>query len=639
MSSRHVSPPWLTVTVLAVSGMVSSLQFTLAIPVLPAMSAILHATPNDASWVVTATLLASTVATPILARLADMYGKRRMLVVVLGVMTAGSVIAALGASYPAVITGRAMQGFATALIPIGISLLRDQLPPERVSSAVALMSATLGIGSALGMPLSGVLYAGFGWHAIFWFTAIVGALFIVLMFVCVNESPVRTGGRFDIGGAALLSVVLTATLLVISKVGNWDILVISALALIAGGGFLAWVFLQLRVGHPMVDVRTAARRPVLLTNLASVFVTMAMFANMLLTVQHVQAPVEGGHGLGLSIIETGLVMLPSGVAMVLLAPLSGWLLNRLGGRPVLALGSFIMVGGFVFRVFLSATVIEIVIGSAIVGVGTALSFAAMPMLIMSSVPLTETASANGLNSLSRSLGTALCSALIALAVSTLSVSIEGREFLSPDGVVLCFWLASASALAGGVISLLIPRAAGSAGRVASLRGESEVLLSGRVIFKAGDKPRAPATVIFMNLDGTPVDWSRADLDGSFSAVLPNPGRYLAVANAPGWAPQTQFVEAAGPETEWNANVSQPLTLSGVVTKNGAVYPHALIAVYRASGDFITSQRCDGAGRYQVPLPPAGPYLITAFDPEGGWAHTGKTVLDIRPVVLDIEVPP
>jgi MFS family permease len=262
------------VATLCVCGTVVALQQTLVVPLLPDFPEILGTTPENASWLVTSTLLASAVATPIISRLADMFGKRLMMVISMLVMVAGSVIAALGASFGMVVTGRALQGFAAALIPVGISIMRDELPREKIASAVALMSATLGIGGAVGLPLSGVIYEHLGWHAIFWGSALVGALLIGAVVAIVPESAIRTRGTFDYLGAVLLSVALTSMLLAITKGGSWGwtsertlVLLVLAAVMLA-----MWVPVELRVGQPLVDLRTSSRRPVLLTNIASVLV-------------------------------------------------------------------------------------------------------------------------------------------------------------------------------------------------------------------------------------------------------------------------------------------------------------------------------------------------------------------------------
>jgi MFS family permease len=259
--SRRKSPTWAIIAVLSLCGTVVALQQTMVIPLLPDFPAILGVSPDDASWLVTATLLTAAVATPIMSRLADMFGKRLMMILCMVTMTAGSVIAALGDAFLTVIIGRSLQGFAAALIPIGISIMRDELPKEKVGSAVALMSATLGIGSALGLPLSGIIYENLGWQAIFWTSAGAGLALIVGVLSLVSESTVKTRGQFDFVGAILLTVALTALLLGISKGGTWGwgSEPVILLLVVTVGSLVVWFPYELKVGQPLVDLRTSAK--------------------------------------------------------------------------------------------------------------------------------------------------------------------------------------------------------------------------------------------------------------------------------------------------------------------------------------------------------------------------------------------
>ena len=205
-SAPKQMPIWRVVAVLCLAGTTVSLQQTMVIPLLPGFQELLHISTDNVSWLVTATLVTSAVATPVVARLADSYGKRLMMLVCIILMTVGSLVAALSAgSFVVLLIGRSLQGFSAALIPVGISILRDELPKERVGSAVALMSATLGIGGALGLPLGGILFQRFGWTSVFWVSVVVG----VAILVAVLTRRLRVGGqdprpfRFPRGRAAL----------------------------------------------------------------------------------------------------------------------------------------------------------------------------------------------------------------------------------------------------------------------------------------------------------------------------------------------------------------------------------------------------------------------------------------------------
>ena len=315
------------------------------------------------------------------------------------------------------------------------------------------MSATLGIGGAVGLPLSGVIYESFGWQAVFWGSVVMSVLMLVLVLTIVPESTVRTPARFDWVGAILMSVALTSLLLGISKGGHWGWTSQWTLLsfLVAVVVFAVWAPWELRTGQPLVDLRTSVRRPVLLTNIASLLAGFAMFANLLVATQQLQLPVASGVGFGLGVTEAGLAMLPGGVLMILMAPVSASITRRFGARVTLISGLTVTGLGYVVRVLADSTVLELLIGVAIVSIGIAVSFAAMPVLIMQSVPITETASANGLNTVVRSIGTSTCSATVAAVLTASTVSIGGVDFPSVAAVHATSWLAAGAALLGAAV--------------------------------------------------------------------------------------------------------------------------------------------------------------------------------------------
>jgi MFS family permease len=153
-------------------------------------------------------------------------------------------------------------------------------------------------------------------------------------------------------------------------------------------------------------------------------------------------------------------MVPSGLAMVVFAPLSGRIIRNFGGKTALMAGALVMILGYVGRVFLYDSIAWVIIGSTVVGVGTAIAYAAMPTLIMGAVPITETASANGLNSLVRFIGTSTSSAALAALFTSVTMMVGDIQFPSFDAFRNIFWLAAAASAASMLAAAFIPRTTG-----------------------------------------------------------------------------------------------------------------------------------------------------------------------------------
>ncbi|MFF9803445.1 MFS transporter, partial [Streptomyces rochei] len=173
------------VAVLAFAGIVVALMQTLVIPIVPELPRLLDASASNTAWAVTATLLAASVATPVVGRLGDMFGKRRMLLVSIVLLVSGSVVCALADSLVPMIIGRGLQGLAAAVVPLGISIMRDALPADRLAGSTALMSASLGVGGALGLPAAAFIADKWDWHLLFWVSAALGALAFLLVLMVV----------------------------------------------------------------------------------------------------------------------------------------------------------------------------------------------------------------------------------------------------------------------------------------------------------------------------------------------------------------------------------------------------------------------------------------------------------------------
>ncbi|MEU6553576.1 MFS transporter [Streptomyces sp. NPDC046915] len=451
--------PNAVVTVLALAGITVSLMQTLVIPIVPELPVYLHASASNAAWAVTATLLAAAVATPVAGRLGDMFGKRLMLLASLVLLVSGSVVCALSDSLVPMIAGRALQGLAAAVVPLGISIMRDELPAERLAGSTALMSASLGVGGALGLPAAAFIADHYDWHVLFWTSATLGVVSLALVRALVPESQVRTGGRFDAVGALGLAAGLVSLLLAVSKGADWGWGSGTTLGLFGAAVVVlaAWGWYELRTAQPLVDLRTTVRRQVLFTNLASIAFGFSMFAMSLVLPQLLQLPTQTGYGLGRSMLTVGLVLAPQGLVMMGFAPVSAAITKAKGPKVTLMCGAVIVAVGYGLNVLLMSEVWHLVLVSCVIGAGVGFAYGAMPALIMGAVPAAETAAANSLNTLMRSIGTSVASAVAGVILAQMTISLGGHALPSENGFKVVMALGASAAVLAFVLASFLPR--------------------------------------------------------------------------------------------------------------------------------------------------------------------------------------
>lgn len=452
------SRQWSVVAVLAFAGLCASFMFTLVVPIQSKLPELLNAPREDTAWVVTVTLLTAAIATPIAGRLGDLYGKRRIVLVLLGLLIVGSLIAALSTDLVGILIGRALQGPVTGVVPLGIAILRDVLHADHLGTAISLISATMGVGGAVGLPISAIITERADWHLLFWVAAALGASVFALVLWIVPVSVLRSPGRFDYLGAVGLALGLVGVLLAISRGNDWGWTAPATLAFGIGGivVLVLWGWLQLRTAEPLLDLRVAARPAVLLTNLASVGMGFALFASNVAFPQMLELPTESGAGFGLPLITASLVIMPAGIIMMLLSPAAGWLSRVFGPRLLFSGGAAAVVLAYAFIIVFDSEVWHVAVSNALVGVGIGLSFAAMPMLIMRSVPASETGASNGLNALFRSLGTSSAAAVLGGVLAADTHSFEGVAVPTRHAFEMSFWIAGSAAVIALILTLLIP---------------------------------------------------------------------------------------------------------------------------------------------------------------------------------------
>ncbi|MGC4961325.1 MFS transporter [Gordonia sp. DT101] len=652
---KHTGAAIAVVIVLCFGGLVASLMQTLIVPIQPELPTLLNTSISNASWVVTATLLAAAIAMPISGRLGDMFGKKRIILASTILLIAGSLVCALSSELIPMIVGRAVQGLAMGFIPLGISLMREVTPPRLTSMAVSAMSATMGVGGAIGLPLAAWVAQQWDWHALFWVStglAVIVAALVTLLVPHVEDGT--AGGRFDIVGAVGLAIGLSGVLIAVSKGNDWGWSSGTTLGMMFGGiaVLLVWGMFELRHSEPLVDLRTTARPAVLLTNIGAIAIGFGMMAQMIVVPQLLEIP-EAMGGLGQTLLAAGLWMAPGGLMMLVFAPVSATLINNIGAKFTLAIGATVLGLGYLVASMLMDAPWQLAVAAVICSAGVGIGYAAMPTLIMGAVPMSEAGAAVGLNGLMRSVGTTSASAVMALVLTSSTVAYGPAEVPSHAAFKWCFVIGAIAAFVGVAITLFIPikhRRAGAPAAAdetppvdhedavsvetpepadeAPTSGARHRLDSAGEVGSRDDRPRIAGRIT--TADGTPLGAAAITVtdtrghqagstavhaDGTYAAHDIADGTYTVIATAPGRSPKAMTVSVVG-----DAVFRRDFTLAGGSVLRGRVRDVARplaanLIVTDQSGAVVTQAHADSDGYFTIAGLSAGDTVaVTASAP-------------------------
>jgi len=405
----HRISPRVTLAVLCIAAVAYSVLSSAVIPALPTFQRSLHASETGVTWLLTGFLLSASVGTAIIGKLGDMYGKQRLLIWTLLILAAGTLLAAVSGSLLILIVARVIQGVAGGIFPLSFSIIRDEFPADRVAGSIGLMSAILGVGGGFGLVLGGVIDEHLSWHWLFWIPlpAMLLAAFCTWRFI--PESQVRSPGRVNWFAAALLTVGMSAVLLAIAQTTVWGWTSASTLGLLGLGLAVCawWIRVEVRSPAPLVDMTMMRVRGVWTTNLAAFLLGGGLYAWFLLLPQFAQLPRSTGFGYGASVVAAGLYLLPCAVGMGVLGSVAGRVERRFTSRRALIAGAAISAVACGWLTFNSRHPYDMLISSALLGVGIGLAFAALGNLIVQAVPPSQTGVASGMNTVLRTLGGAV----------------------------------------------------------------------------------------------------------------------------------------------------------------------------------------------------------------------------------------
>lgn len=439
------------VPVLLLAALSVAISQTIVVAALPVFSREHGVSATAATWLLTIFMLASAVITPIAGRLGDLHGHRRVLVAGLLLLCLGSIVAGVGdlaGWFPGLLVGRALQGCSGGVFPAVFGIARTSLTPQRLHGVVAGLSAMFGVGGALGMVVAGPLVELTGTSWLFWISVVMAGLGLAGAPLLTETRPHRSpgdGARLDVGGAVLLAGTAVTLLLAISQGRTWGWASAATLgtfaAAVAFG--VTFVLVELRATPPIVDLGLLVRPALVGTNVATVVISVGMFAAVTLIPRFAQTSPSVGYGFGYTPAQTGLLLIPTAALMVVAAPLASRLSQRVSGRATFQLGALLACIALVIFALADAHPWEFYLGGAVLGIAYGLAFASIGGLVIHAVRHEETGAATGINTILRTVGGAV-GAQLAAVVLVGSAGADGVP--TENGYVIAFLVSAAVAL-------------------------------------------------------------------------------------------------------------------------------------------------------------------------------------------------
>ena len=442
--------------VLALAGTVFAMMQALVIPALPRIQVSLGVNTAEAAWISTAYLLSACILTPVIGRLGEVAGKKRMMLASLATFAAGTLVCAVAGNLAELVAGRVIQGAAGGIYPLAFAIIRDRLPRERVPGGIGLVSSLLGIGGGLGLVLPGPIMTRLSYQWLFWLALIVIAVALVLAACCIPaDGPTEAGARVPWRSSLLMAAGLSAALIAVSEAATWHWLDIRTLGLLTfgAGALLAWGRAEARSSSPLVDMSLMRLRGVWPANAAAMLIGMGMYASFLIIPELVQAPARLGYGFGASVTGAGLFMVPTAAAQLLLGPASGLLHRRISLRTQLITGQLTCAAGFATLAMWHDASWQVYTATTVLGVGFWLCLIALPNQVISAVPAARTGSATAVNTVVRNTGGALGSQLAAAII----VSSAHAGAPAASGYIGALILCAAATCAGALVAGATPR--------------------------------------------------------------------------------------------------------------------------------------------------------------------------------------
>ncbi|MGW1716491.1 MFS transporter [Streptomyces sp. NPDC002156] len=463
---EHERPLSTRRNVLVVIALVWTVQLVALMAALSGISqaeVAIHFRTTEIAWFTLMTLLTGTFFLPFAVKAAALFGKKKVLLVAIGLGFVGDLIAASATDYRTLLIGRGIAGVYAATAPLAYAITRDVFPRRWVGLASGILAGGVGLVAFGGPFLSGWLLDDYGFRGVLWFMAVSTAVSFVLVAAFVPESPVReAGGRMDWLGGILLGGGITALVYAVGQGSHWGWGSGKFAAWIVGAliALLVFVLVERRVAEPLFPPSMTRRRSVWSVLLATSIAAGSLSAvgvviQMLILMPNIPNVSEG---LGWSGTHNAIVTSPISAMIIVAAVGTGFVARRMDARIILAVGSALTVLGYGIGTQLHHSAPQIVGMGVIAGFGTGVVMAIVPIMIIEVVTPEEQALANGAQTLGQGVAQIIVSQVAFVVMSQHGAVMHGTQFYLDKGFTNGLWLVVGCCAVGTVLVSLIPKA-------------------------------------------------------------------------------------------------------------------------------------------------------------------------------------
>lgn len=504
---KHSTSPWITLAILSGLGIVALASETMVLPAIPEIIVDLGISYEDSSWILAAPLVTGAIMTPISGKLSDIYGKKKMLLIILGIFVLGFLVAALTTNFLILVASRVMLGIGISMFPIAFSIIRDKFPPEKLAIGQAIFTSTLSGGAVIGLILGGGIVESYGWRAVFLFLLPVAAILfaVIARFVNVKEidqqqlvsnkgsefccrfthvrkdilltentniytaagisnEDARLSKSLDIKGALTLSVTIVSFLVTLqllegqaSLTSLIQIILFSSVSVIS---LILFVRTEKKAPSPLIDFKLLKNKTILSANIINMIVglTALMVVYQTLPIL-IRSPPPAGFGGDVTSIAQ--VQLPYMIVSLIFSVASGFVISKFGNLKPTTIGTIIATVGFFILFMFHSTEAAIASVLILVAIGLALMQIGSVNVVLMSTPKQFSGISLGMNLLIYLMGASVGPVIAGSFLQANQVIIEpesnniSASFPSPESYDLTFLTATLIAVISIVFAMFL----------------------------------------------------------------------------------------------------------------------------------------------------------------------------------------